>query len=194
MARARIRRFWWPAALSAAALAAVGCGAMPASSSSSPSPATTPSATPTPSSQAACAANALSAAPGRSSAATGHVSRVVVLTNTSRTTCVLNGYPDLKRLDADAGPVPTKVVQGGGFSFPDQPPQPVRLAPQGTASFATDWATATGYPQGCPESTKLQITPPGSSAPLTIDMPVQACPDGTMHVSAIVPGPNGPSR
>jgi hypothetical protein len=190
MARAWVRRCRWPVAVGAT-LALAACG-----STGGGGTATSPSVEPSASAGAArCDAGTLRAAPGRGSAATGHVSRVLQLTNTSDGPCTLMGYPDLQRLDTNGGPVPTKVVHGGGFSFPDQPPSRVQLAAGATASFTADWASATGYPEGCPpESATLRITPPDTTGTLTTDIPIRACPDGTIHVSPVVPGPDGLHR
>lgn len=180
-------------ALAALPLAACGGGASP---SPSPSVSVSVSVSPTASNpggsgEPRCDVGQLQLKAGAGNAAAGHVSEAFVLTNTSTGQCFLFGYPGLQMLDASARPIPTKVIRGGGFSFPDQRPARVDLAPGAAASFTADWANATGYPQGCPTSSRLEVTPPDSFHQLVIDASLQPCPDGTIHVSPVVSGARG---
>jgi hypothetical protein len=70
------------------------------------------------------------------SAATGQNPFTVRLTNRSRVSCTLNGYPTVSFSDR-RGPLPVVVKQGGGHGGDQQvtlrPPQPVLLRPGRTA-------------------------------------------------------------
>jgi Protein of unknown function (DUF4232) len=191
-------------ALGALVLGAASCGGQPASTGSprpSASPSVSVSVSVSPSTspvggsgEPRCDVGQLQVSQGPSNAATGHAMRVYVFTNSSGGQCFLYGFPGLQMLDASGAQIPTRVVRGGGFSFPDTNPTRVELASGGTGSFSADWATATGYPQGCPTASRLQVTPPDSFHQLVIDSTVQACPDGTIHVSPVVAGPDGVHR
>ncbi|MBO0746402.1 MAG: DUF4232 domain-containing protein, partial [Candidatus Dormibacteraeota bacterium] len=167
--------------------------------SSSPAPLATPSATPappaaTPAPSSAppasgavyrCLVSQLSLSAGSGNAAAGTVGRALIFTNTSQTTCALFGYPGLQRLDGDGRPVQTRVV------WTPSPEQTVTLAPGGTASFLAWWHDQTGYATPCATSQQLEVTPPNAYSHLIITVPIQACPDGTINVNAVIAGSSG---
>lgn len=201
------------ALLVAAGFLVAGCGSSPqgrapsgATSTATPAPATTatPSGTPTatpappvaaPSPTAAppasgatsrCLVSQLSLSVGAGNAAAGTVGRPFILTNTSQATCALFGYPGLQRLGGDGQPMPTRVVWTPGVVE-----QTVTLAPGASASFLAWWHDQTGYATPCPTSDRVEVTPPNAYSYLTIAVPIQACPDGTINVNAVIAGSTG---
>ncbi len=111
-----------------------------------------------------CTTSELSVSLGQASAAAGHRGQTVTLTNTSRNTCNMYGYPGMLMLDSSGKPLPTHVIRASS-----SPEQAVTLAHGGDASFLAYWAAATGYPnEYCPTSSQVEITPPNAYQPLTI--------------------------
>lgn len=174
-----------------------------AAPSSSPQPVVTPAATPSatpappvanPSPTAAppaagagsrCLVSQLSISLGPANAGAGTVGRPFIFTNTSQTTCALFGYPGMQRLDAGGQPIQTRLVWTPG------PERTVMLAPGGTASFLAWWHDQTGYATPCPTSPQVEVTPPNAYSHFVVTVPIQACPDGTINVNAVIAGSTG---
>jgi hypothetical protein len=89
----------------------------------------------------------------------------LVLTNSSRHTCALHGYPGLQLLDSRRHVLPTVTRQGSTFYANDPGRRPVDLAPGQTARAALAW-TAAG--RGAVSASYLEVTPPGSASHVTI--------------------------
>jgi hypothetical protein len=178
--------------LAVLALAACGPSHTTGSSSSStptPSPATVPTigTTPTPSGVGGgrCQTSQLSLSTGQHNAGAGSVQEAFIFTNSSPTACQLAGYPGMQMLAAGGGKIPTNVVRTPG-SEPT-----VTLAPGGAASFLAQWHDQTGYTTPCATSQQVEVTPPDAFTQLTIATSIQACPDGTINVSAVTAGTTG---
>ncbi|MFN2608832.1 MAG: DUF4232 domain-containing protein, partial [Acidimicrobiales bacterium] len=141
-----------------------------------------------------CHTSQLSATPGPTGAALGHVGLVVVLKNRSSARCRILGYPGLQRLDAARRPVPTDLRRGTSYMFVDPGPAIVDLAPGATASFALGWThVPTGDDTGpCPTSPLAAVTPPDETDPLVVAIDIDVCDPFTLATSAVVTGPNGP--
>jgi Protein of unknown function (DUF4232) len=131
-----------------------------------------------------CLASQLSLSAGAGNAGAGTVGRPFVFTNTAETGCALFGYPGMQMLSGGR-PIPTKVVWTPGTE------QTVTLAPGGTASFLAWWHDQTGYTTPCPTAEQVEVTPPNAYAALTVAVPIQACPDGTIDVDAVTAGSTG---
>lgn len=173
------------------AFAACGPHATGTSSSSTPTPSPTSiptiGTTPTPTAGDAerCQVSQLSLSTGQHNAGTGSVQEAFIFTNTSQTTCQLAGYPGMQMLGAGGAQIPTNVVRTAG-------PEPtVTLAAGGTASFLAQWHDQTGYMTPCAISQQVEVTPPNAYSQLTIAASIQACPDGTINVSAVTAGTTG---
>ena len=173
--------------LAVIALAACGpgktAGAPPSPTSSASPGAPTIGTTPTPGAggSGGCQASQLSLSTGQHSAGAGTVQETFVFTNTSQTTCQLSGYPGMQMMSGGQQ-IPTKVVRTPGSA------QTVTLAPGQTASFAAQWHDQTGYTTPCATSQQVQVTPPNATAQLTATASIQACPDGTINVTAVTAG------
>lgn len=185
------------AILGLALLVLAACGSAPsartpASSTPPASPAPTigttpaPTATPTPAAAAGdrCLVSQLSLSTGPRSAGAGTIQETFILTNTGSTTCQLVGYPGMQMLSGGQN-IPTKVVRTPG-------PEPaVTLAPGATSSFLAQWHDQTGYTTPCASSQQVQVTPPNATEQLTLTASIQACPDGTINVTAVTAGSTG---
>ncbi len=176
-----------------ALLAFAACGPQHTTGSSSsstptPSPTEVPTigTTPTPSAAGGerCQVSQLALTTGQHNAGAGSVQEAFIFTNTSQTTCELAGYPGMQMLAAGAQ-IPTKVIRTPG-SEPT-----VTLAPGGAASFLAQWHDQTGYTTPCATSQQVEVTPPDAYSQLTIATSIQACPDGTINVSAVAAGTTG---
>jgi Protein of unknown function (DUF4232) len=107
----------------------------------------------------------------------------LVLTNTTRHTCTLLGYPSLRLLDRRNRPLATHVVRDHGFT-----PHAVRLEPGDSARSDLRWGAipGPGEPQSgaCePAPARLAVAPPGS--PLSLVVPWRmgpVCEHGTIDV------------
>lgn len=176
------------------ALAACGSPARSAGAPPSPTPTastapaptigTTPTATPAPAGPQQCLVSQLSLSTGPHSAGAGTVQEVFILTNTGQSTCQLFGYPGMQMLSGGQA-IPTKVVRTPG------PENTVTLAPGATSSFLAEWHNQTGYTSPCAVSQQVQVTPPNETHQLTLTASIQACPDGTINVTAVTAGSTG---
>lgn len=180
----------------ASALLLAGCG----SSSKRPSSTTTTTAAPTTTAGITrCYSSQLKVstpAPRQSVAA--QPSQAVVLTNTSETTCNLYGYPGVQLLGSSGQPLPTTVKRGRSMLAPDPGPSLVQLSPGSSASFALSWddsqtQNSSGSLVACSNTSSIEITPPNDYHYLTIPYSLHACGNGSLTVSAVVAGPNGPA-
>ncbi|MDT3443962.1 MULTISPECIES: DUF4232 domain-containing protein [unclassified Pseudofrankia] len=125
-----------------------------------------------------CAAGALTGKLDDIEGAAGQVYGKLVLTNAGPATCKLNGFPDVRFVDA----------RGAEFGAPadhddSRPvPGPALLAPGGTAT-AVLRITQPGVQQGCltsdvtREASALGVTPPGGTGTVSVELSggVTAC-------------------
>lgn len=146
---------------------------------------------------ARCTPSRLSARLGVRGVDGGTASRIVVLTNISRATCTLKGYPTLRMLGGTGDPLPTQLRHGRSPAFPALPRRLLTLHPGERASFEAEWANGRGSGGvSCPTASAVQITPPGDRAPITISWQLQpygshtsqtaGC--GEIHLSPVYPG------
>ncbi|NEB06152.1 DUF4232 domain-containing protein [Streptomyces sp. SID13726] len=122
----------------------------------------TPSATPPPASGTRCRTSELSASVGRNDPGAGQENFPVVLTNKSRRTCTLYGYPGTAFVDASGkqlGPDPKR-------SSAD--PETVRLAPGRSAWAGLSFANPEVSGAGTATPAALLVTPPDEKDPLKV--------------------------
>ena len=138
-----------------------------------------------------CSVSQLKVTTGPSNGAAGTIYNAMILTNTSATTCTLQGYPGMQLLNAQGQKLPTNVVRGG-LSFQDpaanQSPSLVTLASQQAAQY--DWSYSdvpVGNQQTCPMASSVLVTPPNDFTSATISLQVPSCGSGTLHVSPVFP-------
>ena len=137
-----------------------------------------------------CLATQLSIVPLQGNGAAGTIYQTFSLTNTSSTTCTLDGYPGMQLLGSQGTSIPTNVVRGGlGGGAPaaaGQAPALVTLAPDQVASFAFQYEDVpVGNETSCPTSAKAEITPPNDVTFAVVTLQIAPCGGGTVHVSPI---------
>lgn len=165
-------------------------GGPPSSASPGNVPSTNANPTTTTSSPGTCATRSLRATPGSSGAAAGTIVSTIVLTNESSSPCALEGYPGLKMISAAGSALPTNVVDGGGPALVNKPVTRVVLgAHGGQASFLLSWSDVpVGTETSCPQSTVLEVIPPGDVSATGFPDRIQPCGGGTIHVSPVQEG------
>jgi hypothetical protein len=126
-------------------------------------------------------------------AAAGTISASFILTNTSRVTCTLFGYPGFELLDNQHQPMIGTVSRTGGVAFPAMKPQHLSLPPGRQASFSVGYSDIPSGNQPCPTSITALITPPDETTQLTIADQAPVC-GQPFYVSPVVAGTNGASR
>lgn len=110
----------------------------------------------------------------------------LVLTNTTRHTCTLLGYPSLRLLDRRNRRLPTHVVRNHSSA-----PHVVRLLPGDSARSDLRWGAipGPGEPQSgpCePVPSRLTVAPPGSSLALVLPWRMgPVCEHGTIEVKPL---------
>lgn len=158
----------------------------PVTTTSRPSPTTAPTTT-TPQTTT-CQVSQLQVSPGTPNGAAGTIYFSFVFTNTSPSTCTLNGYPGMQLLDASGNNLPTNVIRGGvtfGTPAANQPPSTVTLAPQQQAVFDGSYSDVpSGNETSCPTSASTLITPPNDFSSATVTFQSTAC-GGNIHVSPV---------
>jgi hypothetical protein len=191
-------------------LAAAGCGGgTPTASesgsappSSAPPSATATGATPSPSGTGAtgaagpdrCHTGGLAVSARALGAAAGNHYAVVTLTNTTRATCRVYGYPGMQLLTAAGQRLPTTVVRDKSSA-----PVLVSLAPNAAAFTELHWGAVEG--QGDDNTSpcthppaKSEVTPPDETANKVISWTFGAvCERGTITVTSMRAG-TGPAQ
>lgn len=139
------------AVVTAQALAA-GLSGQPPAAVQAPIPTPTPTGTPPPERAPGgypvdpswCVSSQLTFADRGGDAATGHREEAVSVMNSSRTDCVLPGYPDAAFADDHGFAVAAVVHQGGGFMTADPGPTQLTLTPGQSATTWLNWDATDG--------------------------------------------------
>lgn len=143
-----------------------------------------------------CAGNQLRARLGPSGVGLGHVGVSAYLKNVSSSRCLLYGYATLQMLGRAGRPIPTITERPPGYTVPLIKPRPVVLTSGASATFYAGYDDATGYgDEHCPLSTRVAITLPDDSTPITIRWRLspyggstQRVHCGGVYVSAVMAG------
>jgi hypothetical protein len=119
-----------------------------------------------------CHSNQLRARLGQSSGAAGSLRLSATFTNTSKSSCSLEGYPGMQMLNRAGKPIATSVQRG--LSGVSTRVRIVSLAPGTAARFYMGFADATGYGnRKCPTSARVRVTAPNDFSSLTVDWHLQ---------------------
>jgi Protein of unknown function (DUF4232) len=133
-----------------------------------------------------CATASLSGSVVGSSGAAGTIETTFALASTSRSTCVLGGYPGLQLLSSTGTSLPTVVVRKGNYSFTAMSPTTVTLASGQSADFNVGYSDVpVGNETTCPSSASLEITPPNALDHLSVTATLAPCGGGTLVVSPV---------
>jgi len=111
------------------------------------------------------------------------------LTNMSRETCMLEGYPTLQPISASGQLIGAAVRDGGSYQIADPGPHRVVLTPGSSVYFGYGWGDVTppeGSTAGCVNTVKVKSIPPDNQSPLeaTAQLP-SVCPGGYPSVTAV---------
>lgn len=121
----------------------------------------------------------------------GHTAEGYYLKNISAKACTLNGYPDIKFLNAQEKELPFRVIHGGGFIYEEVAPKPFTLAPSQKALFILERYR-------CDEGTKekssfMEISLPQDSRKILTSDKQSLCKGGETVIS-VSPFQNDPSQ
>jgi glucosylceramidase len=120
--------------------------------------------------------------------AANYYSQTLVLSNISRRTCAMRGYPGLQLVGREGRVLHVTVRDGGGYTFADHGRGLVTLAPGGMASFAFGGLGIDGgRHRRCPTATSVRVVPPEAQGQLGVASGASVCPEG-IEVSAVGPG------
>jgi hypothetical protein len=137
-----------------------------------------------------CHTSQIGVSRGPVSAAAGTISASFVLTNTSKASCAMYGYPGFSLLDSHRQPMIGDVIRGGGGGFPAIKLQRVVLSPGRSGSFSVGYSDLQSGGQPCSTSSTVVITPPDETTQLYIADQVPVC-SQRFYVSPVVSGVNG---
>jgi hypothetical protein len=118
--------------------------------------------------------------------AAGTIEVTFSFTNTSPSTCVLDGYPGAFLLGSRGAPLPTIVKPGGNLSFLDIQPSTVDIAAGASAYFNLGYSDVVADGEmSCPTSSSIEITPPHDTQQLTLAASIEACDGGLLSISPV---------
>jgi hypothetical protein len=147
----------------------VGGTSKPATPTANTAATSTPAA---PTGPATCLASGLQAQPGLSQGAAGTIYQVVVLTNTSASTCTLYGYPGVSFVTGQGG----SQVGAPATRNPAVKATQITLTPGGKANALLAVHDAGAFPHcQLTSASWLRIYPPGDYGSLYVQYKAQTC-------------------
>jgi hypothetical protein len=159
------------------------------SASSSTSASASPSASATSSAGNECATGKVTAVVREEQSGAGQRYATVVLTNTSKKSCTVTGYPGLQLVGASGQPVATKVIRKKKPA-----PATVKLAAGASASSAIAFSVVASGAEPTdgpcrPEPTSVQVIPPNQTTAVTAPWSLgSVCDGGRIKANAFVAG------
>jgi len=173
-------------------LALVACSeaeSPPVDPATEPAAPASPSSTPAADSSAPCQAAQLALALESSDAGAGNRGHTLAVTNTGNAGCTLEGWPEVRLLDAadrELDSIRAEQTLGSYFQA-GEAPRPVQLESQGRAYFDL---LSSAIPHGdegeCPRAAAIRVTPPGDVAAMELDLELQPC-GGRVRVTPLRP-------
>ncbi|HEY3905934.1 MAG TPA: DUF4232 domain-containing protein [Streptosporangiaceae bacterium] len=164
----------------------------PTSSPTQPTPSPSSSAPVTPNGPAECTTAELKVARGQSNGAAGTIYYNIDFTNTSSSSCFMQGYPGVSLVSAGGGSGSQIGADAKRVSV--TPSHQIVLAPGQTANAALGVAEAGNFPaSSCNPVTAhwLKVFPPDQTVATYVAFTTQTCAStstATMHISAISSG------
>jgi hypothetical protein len=122
----------------------------------------------------------------------GHIIDILVFTNTSNTTCVVQGYPGVAGLNAQGMQVvqAQRTTQGYVRALPGQAIPVVTLPPGHPASATVEGDDVPrGGETSCPTYPSLLVTPPNTTTSIVVHLAMAGC--VPIQVHPVVPGSTG---
>ena len=125
--------------------------------------------------------------------AAGTITGVVTVTNTSASSCTVDGYPTVALFSGSGAPLTVTMVNGLSVTLStaaNAPPSSVVVAPSSSAQFAYQFSDVpVGSETSCPTSESASVTMPGATtASPTFQLAIAPCGNGTIHVSPVYAG------
>jgi membrane-bound inhibitor of C-type lysozyme len=124
-------------------------------------------------------------------AGAGNRVSIIGVQNVGARACSLTGYPAVvlqDRQGRDLTGIRAEQTLGSYFRQ-GQTPAPVRLEPQGKGYFDVAWNVVPNETQGqrtCPSVTRIRMTAPGDTSPVSLDQPLSPC-GGRVRISPFRP-------
>lgn len=114
------------------------------------------------------------------------------MTSTASSPCTTDGYPGMLLLATTGKALPTNVVRGGSLTFENISPSPVTLAPGAVAYFNVGFSDVQTGSTTCSSAHSVEVTPPTNTTHATVsaELGINACDNGTLHVSAVFASTN----
>jgi hypothetical protein len=135
-----------------------------------------------------CSADQISGAQSSSGVRGTRQVAVLVFTNGSQRSCVVNGSVAIG-LVTSSGSQPATVTTGGEGINPALAAQEIELAPGAQASMVMSFAPVAGPGDpGCVRATAMQVTLPASKGTVDVSGLVTVCGGGAIAVSPLQPG------
>jgi hypothetical protein len=105
----------------------------------------------------------------------------------------MDGYPTMALFYAAGTTIPVTIVDGLTVDISSEangPPTSITVSPSQGADFTYQYSDVpSGNETSCPSSTRVSVTPPGSSnGTAPIDLVLAPCDNGTIRVSPVYPG------
>jgi hypothetical protein len=162
---------------------------VPATSGSTATFTPTSSLSPAVAGPPACPNGSLQLKQGIAQGYAGGVYQVIDFTNTSGSTCTLEGYPGVSLV---SGPSQTQIGLAAARSTAT-PVKLITLAPGATANALLQIVNALNYPSascGPTQATDLKIFPPNQTVPVLLPNTSNGCakPVQIMYIGAVQPG------
>lgn len=131
---------------------------------------------PPPGSVPACTAANLSLKFAGEDAGAGQRWDTIAVGNRGRTSCSIQGFPEVRMLGEDGTPVKGVTIEQSLQQGPGAgPAERIEIAPKGRAVFYLHWTPIQSGGETCPRVTRLEVTVPGGRSGL---IPLEATPCG----------------
>ena len=136
------------------------------------------------------ACNHVAAAAGAFQGAAGTITGTVTVTNTSATSCTVDGYPTMALYSGSGAPLTVTMKNGLAVNISPQanaPPSSVTIAPSATAQFTYQYSDVPyGAETSCPMSEQATTTMPGATTSSAFfALAIGPCHNGTIMVSPV---------
>ncbi len=138
---------------------------------------------------ASCGNGALAVSNTSTQGAAGHGSVVLLLRNSSGSSCTLSGYPSLDAINASGQVLAHAQRTLNGYSGGASAVTTVTLAAGDTASATAEWLNFNGATGGdCTFSSAINTIPPATTAATRLNVAVSVC---SLQIHPVVAGSSG---
>jgi hypothetical protein len=168
--------------------------ASPSPSAAAPSPGSATSAPSNAGTPDRCHTAGLAVTPAGRTGAAGTIVDTYRLANQTTAPCVVFGFAGMQMLDAAGAPIPTRMVRLGGMFSQQAGPSRFTLQPGAAASFQAAWSDVPHGSEGpCPQSSRLEVTPPDEFDHVILAVTIAPCGGGEIDVTPLRASGAGPA-